>query len=356
MMHASARLAPSGKHNDEAAATLRQWRRGTASNDRLEDAVEPASLRFGVFPCGVAGMPDGLATGPPDDLGQIVAALSQLAGDKEPWLIRMYVVWTGAGSTASCLRELGRLALQPWDLDIVLSYKDPVGDVGAWVSFVRSVASEWGERFAALQVTGEPNLARGGDGDFPRVAEALVHGVLEAASVKRGPGPSADIGFAVAAERRPEQSFLWPRVRELGGRHFADALDYAGLDLYLDVFGPPMTPDRLASAAPLALRAFRDRVLEPIGVGRNVPVHICENGWPTGPRRTAERQADVLETVVRSVAAVREELNVTHWELFTLRDADSSVDNGFYQFGVLRDDYAHKPAFDRLARLYRELG
>lgn len=318
--------------------------------------MEPASLRFGVFPCGVAGMPDGLATGPPDDLGQIAAALSQLAGDKKPWLIRMYVVWTGAGSTASCLRELGRIAALPWDLDIVLSYKDPAGDVGAWVSFVRSVASEWGERFAALQITGEPNLARGGDGDFPRVAEALVDGVLEAASVTHGTGPGAGIGFAVAAERRPQESFLWPRVRELGGRHFADALDYAGLDLYLDVFGPPMTPDRLASSVPLALRALRDRVLEPIGVGRNVPVHICENGWPTGPRRTTERQAQVLETVVRSVFAVREELNVTHWELFTLRDADSSVDNGFYQFGVLRDDYAPKPAFDRLARLYRELG
>jgi hypothetical protein len=55
------------------------------------------------------------------------------------------------------------------------------------------------------------------------------------------------------------------------------------------------------------------------------------------------------------VHARREELNVTHWELFTLRDADSSNDGLFYQFGVLRDDYSPKPAFERLRGLFREL-
>jgi hypothetical protein len=55
------------------------------------------------------------------------------------------------------------------------------------------------------------------------------------------------------------------------------------------------------------------------------------------------------------VHARREELNVTHWELFTLRDADSSRDSLFHQFGVLRDDYSPKPAFERLRGLFREL-
>jgi hypothetical protein len=49
------------------------------------------------------------------------------------------------------------------------------------------------------------------------------------------------------------------------------------------------------------------------------------------------------------------ELNVTHWELFTLRDADSTRDSLFHQFGVLRDDYSPKPAFERLRGLFREL-
>jgi hypothetical protein len=91
-------------------------------------------------------------------------------------------------------------------------------------------------------------------------------------------------------------------------------------------------------------------------IGQHVPVHICENGWPTGSHRPAERQADALETLVRGVHAVRDELNVTHWELFTLRDADSSKDDLFHQFGILRDDYTPKPAFEPLSRLYHELG
>ena len=64
----------------------------------------------------------------------------------------------------------------------------------------------------------------------------------------------------------------------------------------------------------------------------------------------------VLETVLRAVHARRAELNVTHWELFTLRDADSSNDDLFYNFGIMRDDYSRKPAFDRLRSLIAELG
>ncbi|MDN5797537.1 MAG: hypothetical protein L0H79_17560, partial [Intrasporangium sp.] len=57
----------------------------------------------------------------------------------------------------------------------------------------------------------------------------------------------------------------------------------------------------------------------------------------------------------RSVHRHRRELNLTHWELFTLRDADSSRDDPFHRFGVLRDDYTPKPAFDRLRRTITEL-
>jgi hypothetical protein len=82
---------------------------------------------------------------------------------------------------------------------------------------------------------------------------------------------------------------FWPAVAALGGPRFAAAVDYAGLDMYPDVFGP----------------------------------------------RFAVEQLD--------------------GELFTLRDADSSNDDLFHQFGVLRDDYTPKPAFDRLRALFAEL-
>jgi hypothetical protein len=66
-------------------------------------------------------------------------------------------------------------------------------------------------------------------------------------------------------------------------------------------------------------------------------------------------QAAVLDTVLRAVHDRRRELNVTHWELFALRDADSTRVNPFHQFGIVRDDYSPKPAFERLRRTCAEL-
>jgi hypothetical protein len=148
---------------------------------------------------------------------------------------------------------------------------------------------------------------------------------------------------------------FWPMVAELGGPQFAAAVDYAGLDMYPDVFGPRFGLDQLDSAVGWLLGSFREQALPIAGIGPAVPIRICENGWPTGPGRSEAQQADVLETVVRAVHARRDEFNVTHWELFTLRDADSSNSDLFHQFGVLHDDYSPKPAFGRLCQLFAEL-
>jgi hypothetical protein len=145
-------------------------------------------------------------------------------------------------------------------------------------------------------------------------------------------------------------------VRDSGGEQFAAAVDYAGIDIYPDVFGPRISPDELPAAVEWLLRTFRERDLATAGIAPSVPIRICENGWPTGPDRPEEQQAIVLERIVRTVHALRADLNITHWELFTLRDADSSKNDLFHRFGVLRDDYSPKLAFHTLRRLISELG
>lgn len=316
------------------------------------------SLTFGLFPLGVAGSPDGVAAGPPDDFDQIGRAVEYLQGDGPPLLARMYVSWTGAASTASTLAQVQQLTTAPVLWDLVLCYRDPGGDVTGWAGFAAEVVTGYGQHLAAIQVTGEANLTGipdAADGAFPRADEALVRGVLAAAAAKRDSGATAAIGFAVSPEVNPAGGTFWPAVARLGGPAFAAAVDYAGLDMYPDVFGPPLTLDRLDGAVDWLLRSFRDEVLPIAGIGAGTPIRICENGWPTGPGRSPEQQADVLETILRAVHARREELNVTHWELFTLRDADSGNDGLFYQFCVLRDDYSPKPAFERLRGLFHEL-
>lgn len=64
----------------------------------------------------------------------------------------------------------------------------------------------------------------------------------------------------------------------------------------------------------------------------------------------------VLETVIRTIYELRLELNISHYELFGLRDADSSKEDLFHQYGIMRDDYSPKPAYDTFKKLIQELG
>ena len=104
------------------------------------------------------------------------------------------------------------------------------------------------------------------------------------------------------------------------------------------------------------LNHFRRVNLVAAGIGAAVPVRVTENGWPTGPGRSADRQAEVLETNVRVVGRLRAKLNITHYEFFLLRDGDSGRPDMGAQFGLLRHDYAPKPAFDVYRQLIAELG
>lgn len=317
-----------------------------------------SAFTFGAFPLGIAGTPDGLAAGPPDDIEQIGEAMTALQGGGEPLLVRMYIAWFGPAGTERALGQIASFASSPHPWELALCYRDEGGNVDAWVEFVERVVMGFGDALRVLQVTSESNLSgfpSAADGAYPRAAEALVRGVLAAAGAKgrleRGPA----IGFAVVPEFGPSSADFWPGVRALGGTEFAGALDFAGLDMYPDVFGPRIGLDQLDAAVDWLLRTFREQTLPKAGIGPSVPIRVCENGWPTGPDRPEELQADVLETVLRGIHARRAELGVTHWSLFTLRDADSSRDDMFFRFGILRSDYTRKPAFDRLVRVITEL-
>jgi hypothetical protein len=316
-------------------------------------------LRFGVFPLGLAGGPRGLASGPPDDFVKIAEAVQGLRGDGPPVLVRMYVVWSGRGSTGRALANVARLAESAGvDWDVVLAYRDPAGDVPAWTDFVASVVERFGKRLEAIQVTAEANLTTvpgAADGAFPNATLAFVEGLISAADAKRRSGASAAVGFAASPEIDPGGAPFWREVAALGADRLARAIDYAGLDMYPDVFGGRVELGRLERAVDWLLRSFREQALPLAGVGANVPIRVCENGWPTGRGRSEARQADVLEVVLRAVHARAGELGVTHWELFALRDADSSKDDLFHNFGVLRDDYTPKPAYGRLIELFAEL-
>jgi hypothetical protein len=223
------------------------------------------------------------------------------------------VAWSGADTTDTALGQIADLVGTGLRWDLVLAYRDREADIRGWTEFVSRVVTDFAADLAAIQVTGEANLTGipdAGDGAYPGAAEALVHGMFAAAAVKRQRALDVALGFAVVPEREPAAGTFWPAVAALGGSRFQACVDYVGIDMYPDVFGGRIEQANLDPA---------------------------------------------LEEVLRAVYARRHELNVTHWELFALRDADSTKASPFHQFGIVRDDYSPKPAFDRLRQTFAEL-
>ena len=203
-------------------------------------------------------------------------------------------------------------------------------------------------------MTEEPNNPRpetGGDGRSPNLFRRLVEGVLAAKDEATRRGLPVQVGFNACPAFDPDQVF-WRKLAR-GHPGFVEALDYVGFDFFPDVFRP-VAFERLRPAVEALLTQFRQVNLAAADPA-SVPIRITENGWPTGPDRPLERQAAILETIVRTIYELRGPLNITHYEFFSLRDAAWDV-AGFREFGLLREDYTTKPAFETYRRLIAGLG
>jgi hypothetical protein len=200
-----------------------------------------------------------------------------------------------------------------------------------------------------MAVGGAFRIGAGGTTANPALTEALIAGVHAGKDKARRSG---QLAIKVGCNSSPllgADSTFFADLTRAGGEEFIADLDYIGLDFFPDVFRP-VAADRLAAVVQGLLQAHRRDNLAPAGLGR-LPLVITEHGWPTGPGRTAQRQAEVLRTVVDVISRNAEELNITGYIHHTLRDARSAGSGLFCQFGLMTDDYTPKPAF----HVYRDL-
>jgi hypothetical protein len=301
------------------------------------------TLSFGIYAGGMAVEP----AGPPNQPDRITAALDDLGVP----VVRGYVHYSDADPGATEAPEA------PWQyatngrrLDLVVCFREPGADLTGWLQYLEMVLKTHGGGLASLQVAEEANHAgMGGDGGFPAVRDAIVQGVVTARKTARRLNLEVKIGCNSTPIVDPDQEF-WTDLGRRGGPEFVAALDYVGFDFFPDLVRP-IPADRLAGAVQAVLTGFREQSLAAAGIPPSVPIHIGEHGWGTGPDRPEERQAEVLETVVSTIAKLTKTLNIDTYEHFALRDADSANPNPFYQLGLLRSDYTPKPAF----AVYREL-
>ncbi|MGW4897251.1 hypothetical protein ACWEQL_34085 [Kitasatospora sp. NPDC004240] len=320
-------------------------------------------LLFGIYPGSLTGDDaGGLAAGPPDDPARVTEALDRLQGRPgRPFLVRAYLGFDdstrpGTVHGTRTPADAARYAVHGRRLDLVAQYRSAAGDVDGYCAFLCELVAQYGAVTDTLQIAEEPNAVGNPllDGHYPRVEEAVVRGVSAARARARELGHDhLRIGFNTTVLFGPGASFV-AGLTALGGETFVADLDYIGLDFFPDVF-QPVAAGELAGAVGWLLRHHRESVLTPAGLG-HLPLHITEHGWPTGPDRPASRQAEVVETVVGAVADHADELDLSGYTHFALRDADSTDPGLFHRFGLTTDDYTPKPAFETFRALIEKYG
>lgn len=326
-----------------------------------------SGLIFGIYPLSAAGTPFGLAVGPEDNYEKIGLALKDLRGESKKLLPRNYLIYTKEWESKMLSNTdryldtglLGDLTIGcgDWtkqdDLEIGLDN---------WLRFIRKIINRYGSHLASLQITNEPNLSFM-EGSKPYIIKALVEGVITAKKEVLARGLPLKIGFGSVPESPAAVPCFWENITRVGGKTFTDSVDFVGHNFYVDVFeDQALDLKEIPLSVENTLRKLRKRDFTAAGIPESVSIRVTENGWPTGKNpisnmeRSYEHQAEVLESVIRTIYDLRQELNISHYELFGLRDADSSKVDLFHQYGIMRDDYSPKPAYHTFRKLIQELG
>jgi hypothetical protein len=333
------------------------------------DRPDGPRLRFGI----ATEVQTGQFIGPPapakpEDAGPTLAALARLRASQTRLVVKLNRLFWSDGEAA--LNRYQRLAdrytASGLQVEVQLRYHprpDQEGDIAGFANFAREAVRRFGPNpgVVGIQVTNEVNLPLSpdsSDGAFAGARDALVEGVLAAKDEARRRGyGQLEIGFAWAYRFTPDaEAGFWEHIRRAGTR-FASAIDWISLDAYPGTLFPPLnTPDDGERGAMVNAMSSLRCYMGAAGIPDSVPIHVGENGFPTSPpARTYERQAEVMENMVRAVHDFRGAYNVSDYRWFNLRDADSSSPNFQQQYGILRDDYSEKPAFGVYRRLLSEL-
>lgn len=354
--------APTAAAAKASVATRLSLRR--AKRARLRGA---GGVEFGIYPGGGAGAVNGRGEPRPEIAELRQQALDTLRGDAaRPFAVHLYDAYTGRADTAAVpawlADQIAGYSAAGLRIELVLRYRPSrAPDVAGFSAFVRQRVAQLGpnRQVVSLQIANEANVPGApdaADGAYAGASAALVQGVIAAKREARRLGhEQLAIGFNVADETPARALPFFLGLRQLGGRTFARSVDWVGIDAYPGTWGPALSAGSLDRSVRAATRrtvdALRRQLLPAAGLART-PIVFAESGYPTDhAQRTEAQQVIALRAAVETVVSLRRSRNVIGYRWFDLRDADSSVPSFESQYGLMRDDYAPKAAFD----VYRAL-
>jgi hypothetical protein len=328
------------------------------TRSRMGDPSAP--LRFGIYPWGGVGAVDAVAGARPDVPERSMAAVQALRGSRS-FVVHLYGEYTGTddGAIDRLVSDARWWSENGIQVEMVLRFRPARASLAAgFVPWVRAATT----RLAALpgtvavQIGNEANAdgaPAASDGAYAGAITAIAKGVPAARAAADAAGrPGIAIGLNWAAGSAPcTTEPFWGALRAAGGRAFTRAVDWVGVDVYPGTWSAPsrtVPPTGVAVAATVTstLRCLRRRHLPAAGLGSKVTLTVAETGYPTAVGRSEAAQAAVLRSVVGAVQRVKVAYGVTDLRWFSLRDANTGsgqMENGY---GLLRDDYAAKPAYD----------
>lgn len=341
-----------------------------------DDRPKPGPrVRFGIGPrlAGESGTGQTVPT-VAEDTAKRDAALRRLRG-RRFFAVRLNRLFMEDGSAGigRFERMARHYARQGLEVELQVRYHPAPaddGNIARWLRFVRSVVREFGpiRRVTGLQITNEVNIPfspNTSDGAYRRAIEALVEGVVTAKRESRRLGyDHQEIGFNYAwrfdfADAENDARF-WEALGREGGRRLRRHTDWVGVDLYPGTWAPgvffPTTFVDFGDAFLEGIAQTRECFMPRAGFTKRTPLRIEETGYATGPGRSERDQAAAIRGFAREAHRYRGTYNISDFRFFGLRDNNSAGPSFQQHFGLLRDDYAEKPAFEVYRRAVARYG
>ncbi|HVF77214.1 MAG TPA: hypothetical protein VNA28_02865 [Solirubrobacteraceae bacterium] len=342
--------------------------RSTSTTKAAAATPSNGRLRFGIYPWGSVGCLNQCSPPVAENATKALSAVKRLKGTRA-FVAHIFAEYNG-GSNASAdglVKEAAWWGSNGLKVAAVLRYRpQSTGSPAGYQDWVRTQA----RRLAALpgtlsiQIANEPtNPAAGaGDGSYPGVIEAIASAVPAAREEVVAAGrQDILIGFNWDSGLPPATTEpFWSALKTAGGAAFTQAVGFVGVNIYPGTWTPPLsskapTTSQIWDVMYSTLHSLRHRHMVAAGVPQ-AAIIIGETGYPTSAKRSAATQERMLKTIIEAADRARTAYGVTDLYGFGLRDARSASGLMEDGYGVLRDDYTAKPAFNTLRSLIAQIG